>query len=172
MSVFKVGLLVPDFGCSKIRMLWRDCLECGGGGIMRNAVLSKRFAGTVIRAGWIVLLLILPGCSHSKEIKTLIELGKDAGAQDEIVAGETKSFKKICEALQKKKIFAGTDREKILRKYGAPVIETVKDGAKTDVYKVGNSTWFDDKKIYLTFDSSDKLLRWQSQSDACVLEQK
>jgi hypothetical protein len=138
---------------------------------MKTAVPSRRFAGGLIFIGGVVLLWILPGCSHSKEIKTLIELGKDAGAQDEVIAGETKSFRKICEALQKKKISAGTNREKILRKYGAPVIETVKGGEKIDVYKIGSSTWFEDKKIYLTFDSSDKLLRWQSKSDACALEQ-
>lgn len=112
----------------------------------------------------IVSLVLLQGCAlftHKEEIGVLVDLGKDADRQDDLLSVETKVFDKLKAAFKNNKLHTGVDAHDVLDMVGEPVTATREDDRLRWSYKAGNETWLSGEVVHLYFDQSNKLTLWE-----------
>ena len=123
----------------------------------------------VWRAG-VAAVLFLPlmaGCSSTKGIKTLADMGKDADYHDQMVRSETQRLENVRSAIEQGELWTGMTAAELVDQCGEPVIAMEEGRETVYVYKDGESTWFTPKKIYVHFDESMRLTSWKCDSSLC-----
>ena len=95
--------------------------------------------------------------------RTLIRLGKSMGDMAEELKQDTKRHRKLAKAIDHETLKKGESSSKVEKTFGEPVIILSNEKEKVTkwIYKPGNVTFFDNKKIYLIFDENDKLAGWK-----------
>jgi hypothetical protein len=95
----------------------------------------------------------------SASLSDLLAIGHE---QDEIEAAlkdETKNYDKISSAVSENKISSGMSKEDIFKEYGQPSVSVPQNEGQTKaVYKPSSKSYFDNDKVTLLFDASDKLI--------------
>lgn len=108
--------------------------------------------------------------SRKKKEKTRIGLGrmmaiaKNEGDLAQALNRETANYRKVKKAVDHDKLKKGQFASKIKDKYGEPVIILSEEKGNLEkwVYKPGRASFFDEKKVYLIFDSDERLVEWRS----------
>ncbi|MGB2599768.1 MAG: hypothetical protein WBD04_02695 [Candidatus Omnitrophota bacterium] len=95
-------------------------------------------------------------------VKALIELGKSMGDMAEELKQDTKNYRKVTKAIDHETIKKGESASKVEKAFGEPVIILSNEKEKVTkwIYKPGNVTFFENKKVYLIFDEDNKLADW------------
>jgi hypothetical protein len=95
-------------------------------------------------------------------VRALIRLGKSMGDMAEELKQDTKNYRKVTKAIDRETIKKGESASKVEKTYGEPVIVLAneKENVTKWIYKPGNVTFFEDKKVYLIFDEDNKLADW------------
>jgi hypothetical protein len=90
------------------------------------------------------------GCSQP--LRTLVAVGNEQKAQQQEVSGQEARFEALLRDVRKGRLLPGLREERVLARYGAPVLRE----GRTFVYRdpVG---FFGSPKVYLTFDDADLL---------------
>ncbi|MBL7157007.1 MAG: hypothetical protein ISS92_02465 [Candidatus Omnitrophica bacterium] len=97
-------------------------------------------------------------CAFSDSLGNLIKVGKSQAQMEKALAKETKSYKAVKKAVESGTIKVGDEANSIKKRFGSPlVIIPQKDNSEKWVYKPGYATHFDNIKIYLFFDSNNRL---------------
>jgi len=105
-----------------------------------------------------------------KKEKTRIGLGrmmaiaKNEGDMAQELNKETANYRKVKKAVDHDDLKKGQFTSKIKDKYGVPVIILSEEKGNLEkwVYKPGRASFFDEKKVYLIFDSDERLVEWRS----------
>jgi hypothetical protein len=96
-------------------------------------------------------------------IKALLTLSRDRGAMVKEYEKETKNYRKVKKAIDHGQLKKEESASKIKKMYGDPVVVlTDKEGKIFKwVYKPGNVSFLDNKKVYLIFNQNEKLVDWK-----------
>ncbi len=108
----------------------------------------------------LVIVLLGSGCgSTAKDIGLLREMAKDEKEKENVLKQETEAYEKIREALDEGRVEPGWSEEQVRDAFGDPVIVNQENGMTRYAYKPGNASWFEDRKVYLYFDSGGTLVK-------------
>lgn len=104
-------------------------------------------------------VLLFSPCAFAEGLSTLIEVGRGQAEIAKEAKEETKNFEKVRDAIGDGALKTGEPKDSIRKRYGAPVIEFVRDEKtkETWIYKKASSSFFDGNKIYLIFDDNGNL---------------
>lgn len=105
------------------------------------------------------------GCSGGLQgIATLRNYSSNHGQIAQQVKIQQKLFRMLIADIDKKNIKAGLSYSDLLRRYGEPILVWNTDGASLVPKKVlyrDPVKYFNTDKVYLYFDSSDSLVKWE-----------
>ena len=96
-------------------------------------------------------------------VGSLMDLSKDRGNMVKEYDKETDRYEKVKAAIEGNELEKGETSSNVARVYGEPVI-VLKDPSgefQQWVYKPGDKTFLDGEKLYLVFDSEEKLESWE-----------
>ncbi len=112
--------------------------------------------------GFLLLLFATSGVGcvgSTEELGVLSSLAKDAGKQDRVVKEETERYQAVLEAVHEGKLKAEMSKNEVMEEYGDPVIVLSRRNGEALVYKHGDATWFDSRKVYLFFDTTGRYVK-------------
>ncbi|MFH1412391.1 MAG: hypothetical protein ABIG55_07055 [Candidatus Omnitrophota bacterium] len=99
-------------------------------------------------------------------LEAMIELSQSRDYMVRELNVETENYEKIRKGILSERLKQGSLSEEIRKEYGEPVIDLEDDdGSLRWVYKPANETFSSKEKVYLIFDSEDKLLSWKCLSE-------
>ncbi len=109
-----------------------------------------------------VLMPLAGRCAHA-DLKTLMRVGKSQAEIAKALKKETKNYNRVKKAIGKGKLKEGMPADKILKRYGAPIIDIYdeKRNAYKWLYMPATSTHFEGEKLYLFIDEEDNLVGWK-----------
>jgi len=96
-------------------------------------------------------------------LKALMALSSDRGKMVKELNRETKSYNNILKAIENGDVGIGDTSAQVLKEAGEPalIMDGPGPGFEDWIYKPGYADNFSKEKIYLTFDSDDKLVEWR-----------
>lgn len=96
-------------------------------------------------------------------LKALIELSKSMGKSAEQLKEETRNYDRARKAASEGELKKGETVSRVAKTLGEPVVILSCEDTKAVkwVYKPGNATFFDYKKVYLNFDENGELVDWK-----------
>ncbi len=105
-----------------------------------------------------VLTFTLSGCGKSMNL--LLEINKEDKAMKHDIAVGAKRFDLLLKDIEADKLKSGLDKKNILARYGQPVLEFGADDQTEKLLYRHPLKYFDSPKVYLYFDSNQKLAKW------------
>ena len=96
-------------------------------------------------------------------VRALIKLDKSMEKSNKQLEEETKNYNKARQAVRGGTLKKGDTASKIRRSVGEPVIILFNERTTITkwIYKPGNATFFDYKKVYLSFNEDEELIEWK-----------
>jgi len=94
----------------------------------------------------------------------LMQIAESRGSMAQELTKETKNYRFLKKAVDHGDLKKGMFASKIKKEYGEPVITLSEEKGSMEkwLYKPGDVSFFDGKKIYLIFDSDERLVEWKS----------
>ena len=108
----------------------------------------------------ILMVLIFTSNSYAGTLFRLIGIGQNQNDMDMILKEETKTYEAVKKAIKTGRIKKGLSQDLIQKRYGNPVlIMSESNNSEKWVYKPSYVSFFDNIKIYLFFNTSEKLTK-------------
>ena len=113
------------------------------------------------------LIFLLAGCAkleHLQELLTLKDLSDDRDQQDLYAQRHDENFERLVNAVKDKSIDQYKTKKNFLQAFGKPLVteQVSLDGESLEKWLYRHTTLsFGSPKVYLYFDQSGKLKRWQ-----------
>jgi len=99
--------------------------------------------------------------------RTLMDLNNNEKSKDEIFRRETRNFERVREYITGGSGERDISKERAIKSFGAPVLTFSQGEWEKWAYKPSTSSWFKGEKIYLYFDSKDRLVSWECVDIEC-----
>lgn len=120
----------------------------------------------------VCVLLEFVGCAgvkelQSEEVDTLREFEQDQKWKAEVVAEEERNFQEVKKAIQEGRLKKGILSSEIAQQFGQPVLSSPEGKEQRWLYKGRGGHWFKAPKVYLYFDESNQLQRWECLRTDC-----
>ncbi len=107
-------------------------------------------------ATYLMCIFFMAGCSQA--IRTLQGLGVEKDAQTAQVEQQNIKFGFLLNDIKRDRLKPGASRERIIARYGRPVLEeALSEQDKTVLLYRKPTQFFDTEKIYLVFDKNNNL---------------